>query len=112
MNDDPHSNEELDHGAAERVEGDQNRAWKETAFRRAVARRFYCEGQDTAQIAAELEVDEAAVYGFPDFSVDVTVFMLYSHGVLIRKNRVEGNTNARATLVSDQGRRPFVSGTL
>lgn len=66
MNDDPHSNEELDHGAAERVEGDQNRAWKETAFRRAVARRFYCEGQDTAQIAAELEVDEAAVYNVLD----------------------------------------------
>lgn len=54
----------------------------------------------------------ATVMGFPDFSVDVTSFMLYSHGVLIRENRVERGTNARATLVSDQGRRPFVSGTL
>lgn len=66
MNDDPHSNEELAKGATERVEGDQNRAWKETAFRRAVARRFYCDGEDTAQIAAELRVDEADVYNVLD----------------------------------------------
>lgn len=66
MNDDPHSDEELDAEAAERIGADRRGEAEETSFRLAVARRFYQHGQDTAQIAADLAVDEAAVYNVLD----------------------------------------------
>lgn len=66
MNDDPNSKQELAEGQAKRVQGDPREAWKEKAFRLTVARRFYCEGRDTAEIAAALNVDEAAVYNVLD----------------------------------------------
>lgn len=66
MNDDPHSKQKLDRQQAERLEGDQNQAWKETAFRLAVARKFYALGKDTKQIAEEMKVDESRVYNVLD----------------------------------------------
>ncbi len=66
MNDDPHPNQALAARQAQRLTADQNRALQERAFRRAVARRFYALGQDTNQIAEEMNVDEAAVYNVLD----------------------------------------------
>jgi hypothetical protein len=66
VNDQVHPHQELDPREAERLSEDPNREAKEKAFRLAVARRFYAQGQDTAQIAAELEVDESQVWNVLD----------------------------------------------
>ena len=55
MNDKAHQREELGPSQAQHIEGDPNQAWKEPAFRLAVARRFYALGQDTSQIAQEMK---------------------------------------------------------
>lgn len=66
MNDKAHQQQAVDQGQAQRLTQDQNRALQERAFRRAVARRFFSEGQDTKQIAQEMNVDESLVYNMLD----------------------------------------------
>ncbi len=62
MNDHPHPVQELGPLEAEHTEAFASHTLEEKAFRLAVARRWACRGEDTAQIAEALKVDEAAVY--------------------------------------------------
>jgi len=66
VNDEAHQRQGLGEGQAQRLAPHQDRALQERAFRRAVARRFYAQGQDTKQIADEMKVDESLVYNVLD----------------------------------------------
>lgn len=62
MHDHPHPHQELAEGQAQHVEGDPHQAWKDKAFRLAVARLWAYEGLDTKEIAERIGCEESAVY--------------------------------------------------
>lgn len=66
MNDEAHQRQGMGQGQAQHVQGHPHQAWKEKAFRLAVARKYFAEGKDTKEVAAELGCEESQVWNVLD----------------------------------------------
>jgi len=66
IDDQAHTLQELDPIDQERVEAFTNRALQEKAFRLAVARKYFADGKNPEEVAAELGCEEAQVRGVLD----------------------------------------------